>query len=92
FGTEAALVRQQMISGTHAIALALFGNLLPGDELLTVGLPYDTLLKVIGYNEKGMGTLKELGINFRYVDFDFENFDPQQVLRAVSNTTKIISI
>ena len=59
FGTEAALVRPQITCGTHALALALGANLLPGDELLSpVGGPYDTLEEVIGIRES-VGSLKD---------------------------------
>ena len=58
FGAEAALVRPQITCGTHALALALGANLLPGDELLSpVGGPYDTLEEVIGIRES-VGSLK----------------------------------
>ena len=92
FHTEDALMRQQIVSGTHAIALALMSNLLPGDELLAVGTPYDTLLKVIGHKKPTPGSLIELGVTYREVDFDFEKMDPQQVVRAISPQTKIITI
>lgn len=63
---EAAAVRVQFVSGTHAIACALFGVLRPGDELLAVaGAPYDTLEEVIGLRGTGQGSLKEFGINYR---------------------------
>lgn len=92
FGTEAALVRQQIVSGTHAISLALFGNLLPGDELLTVGLPYDTLQTVIGLQGNEPGNLKELGVNCRVVEIDFDNIDPQAVVAAIGPKTRMVSI
>lgn len=62
-GTEAALVRGQFVSGTHAIAAALFGVLRPGDHVLSVsGTPYDTLEEVIGLRGKGQGSLMDFGI------------------------------
>lgn len=65
-GAEAAAVRVQFVSGTHAIACALFGTLRPGDEMLSVaGPPYDTLEEVIGLREEGQGSLKEFGISYR---------------------------
>ncbi|ABG50733.1 Aluminium resistance [Trichodesmium erythraeum IMS101] len=65
-GAEAAAVRIQFVSGTHAIACALFGTLRPGDEMLSVvGPPYDTLEEVIGLREEGQGSLKEFGISYR---------------------------
>ena len=66
FGTEAALVRPQMINGTHALALALYGVLRPGDVILSVtGKPYDTLEEVIGLSgEADQGSLKDFGIRY----------------------------
>ena len=69
FGTEAALVRIQFVNGTHAITCALFGALKPGDVLVSaVGAPYDTLLGAIGVVDKGPGSLKDYGIEYRQVD------------------------
>jgi cystathionine beta-lyase family protein involved in aluminum resistance len=63
---EAAAVRVQFVSGTHAIASALYGILRPGDELLSVaGAPYDTLEEVIGVRGQGQGSLKDFGIDYR---------------------------
>ena len=63
---EAAAVRIQLMSGTHAIACALYGVLRPGDELLAVaGAPYDTLEEVIGLRGQGQGSLREFGITYR---------------------------
>ena len=63
FNTEAALVRPQIVCGTHALSIALASNLRPGDELLSIsGQPYDTLLEVIGIRES-KGSLKEYGIS-----------------------------
>jgi cystathionine beta-lyase family protein involved in aluminum resistance len=62
---EAAAVRLQFVSGTHAIAAALFGVLRPGDRLLALtGVPYDTLEEVIGVRGEGMGSLREFGIDY----------------------------
>ena len=68
FHGESALVRPQLISGTHALNIALSGNLRPGDELLSpVGKPYDTLEEVIGIRPS-CGSLAEYGITYRQVD------------------------
>ena len=68
FHTEAALVRPQITCGTHALAVALSANLLPGDELLSpVGAPYDTLEEVIGIRPSPC-SLKEYGVSYRQVD------------------------
>jgi cystathionine beta-lyase family protein involved in aluminum resistance len=92
FSTEAALVRQQIVSGTHAIYLALAGNLLPGDELLTLGLPYDTLQKALGFKEQREGTLVEQGIEVRAVEIDFNNPNPESIAAALKPHTKMVSI
>ncbi|KAI9131302.1 methionine gamma-lyase family protein [Acaryochloris sp. CCMEE 5410] len=68
-GAEAALVRVQFVSGTHAIAAALFGVLRPGDQMLSVaGAPYDTLEEVIGIRGEGQGSLKEFGVEYRQLE------------------------
>ena len=65
-GAEAAAVRVQFVSGTHAIASALYGVLRPGDELLSVvGSPYDTLEEVIGVRGQNQGSLAEFGVSYR---------------------------
>lgn len=65
FQTEAAAIRMQFVSGTHAIACALLGNLKPGDRLLTLsGAPYDTLEEVIGITGDAQGSLQSLGIAY----------------------------
>lgn len=65
FEAEAAAVRMQMVSGTHALACALFGNLLPGDRLVCLtGDPYDTLQEVIGISEQEPGCLQSLGVTY----------------------------
>ena len=69
FGTEDALVRIQFVNGTHAISCALFGALKAGDVLLSaVGAPYDTLLGVVGAVDKGHGSLKDYGVEYRQVE------------------------
>ena len=68
FHGEDALVRPQLISGTHALTVALWGSLRPGDEILSpVGKPYDTLEEVIGIRDAA-GSLKEFGVSYRQVD------------------------
>ncbi len=70
FGCEDALIRYNFMSGTHAIATALFGVLRPGDEMVCLtGTPYDTLHGVIGLNgETGCGSLKDFGIHYRQLE------------------------
>lgn len=70
-GTEAALVRGQFVSGTHAIAVALFGVLRPGDHIISVnGDPYDTLEEVIGLRGHGQGSLIDFGIQYSSIPLD----------------------
>lgn len=71
FHCESALVRPHFVNGTHAIGAALFGNLRPGDTMLSVcGTPYDTLHNIIGIGKnKYIGSLKEYNINYRQIDF-----------------------
>ena len=74
FRAEDALVRIQFVNGTHAITCALFGVLRPGDVLVSaVGAPYDTLLGVIGVVDKGPGSLKDYGVEYRQVDLTPED-------------------
>ncbi|MDR1703784.1 MAG: methionine gamma-lyase family protein [Clostridiales bacterium] len=92
FGTEAALVRPQIISGTHAIATALFGNLRPGDELLSVtGRPYDTLLKVIGVSP-ATGSLMEHGIGYKEAPLTDGGIDYEAVKSLITPRVKIAAI
>lgn len=93
FHTEAALVRPNLISGTHALHIALSGNLRPGDELLSpVGKPYDTLEEVIGIRES-TGSLKEYGVVYRQVDLLPDgSFDYPGIERALNEKTKLVTI
>ena len=84
FGTEAALVRIQFVNGTHAIACALFGALKAGDVLVSaVGAPYDTLLGVVGAVDKGHGSLKDYGVEYRQVELVDDAPDREGLARAV---------
>lgn len=93
FSCEDSLVRPQMISGTHAITAAFFGNLRPGDELLSpCGRPYDTLLGVIGLNEKS-GSLKEYGITYTEVPLNEDgSFNFTLIEKSVNVRTKMATI
>ncbi len=93
FRTESGLVRPQLTCGTHALAVALAGNLRPGDELLSpVGLPYDTLQGVIGIR-KEKGCLTEYGITYRQVDLLPEDkFDYDGIEKAITEKTKLVTI
>ncbi len=93
FGTEDALVRPQIISGTHAITLALQANLQHGDELLYItGDPYDTLLEVIGINGNEIGSLLEQGVHYQKVDLKNGEIDLAGVESAISSRTKVVAI
>ncbi len=86
FGTEAALVRIQFVNGTHAITCALFGALKAGDVLVSaVGAPYDTLLGSIGVVDKGPGSLKDYGVEYRQVDLVNDSPDLEGMERAVAD-------
>ena len=93
FHGESALVRPQLISGTHALHVALSGNLRPGDELLSpVGKPYDTLEEVIGIRES-VGSLKEYGVVYRQVDLlEDGSFDYPAIEKAINEKTKLVTI
>ncbi|WP_445174710.1 aminotransferase class I/II-fold pyridoxal phosphate-dependent enzyme [Microcoleus sp.] len=93
-GAEAAAVRVQFVSGTHAIACALFGILRPGDEMLAVaGSPYDTLEEVIGLRGQGQGSLLEFGISYRELPLTREgSLDWQALSSTISAKTRLVFI
>ncbi len=94
FKAEAALVRHQIVAGTHALAVCLFGNLRPGDQLLSItGKPYDTLEEVIGIRGEGAGSLKEFGVDYRQVELlDDGSIDTEAVRKAVNEKTTMVLI
>ncbi|WP_232700086.1 methionine gamma-lyase family protein [Brevibacillus daliensis] len=94
FGGEAALVRPHIISGTHAIAISLFGILRPGDHLLYItGKPYDTLEEVVGVRGEGQGSLRDYGIGYDYVPLTADGqIDQEAVRAAIRPETKMIGI
>lgn len=93
FKTEEALVRPQITCGTHALTVALSGNLRPGDEILSpVGKPYDTLEEVIGIRES-RGSLAEYGITYSQVDLkDGKSFDYDAIKAAINDRTRLVTI
>ena len=93
-GAEAAAVRVQFVSGTHAIACALFGVLRPGDEMLAVaGAPYDTLEEVIGLRGHQQGSLAEFGIHYRQLDLTITGeIDWQTLAHAIKSETRLVLI
>ena len=94
FKAEDALVRHQIVAGTHALAVCLFGNLRPGDELLSVtGKPYDTLEEVIGIRGEGSGSLKDFGIGYRQVELlEDGSIDLKSVQEAINEKTAMVLI
>lgn len=93
FGTEDALVRQQITCGTHALYLALSATLRPGDEIFSpVGKVYDTLEGVIGIRES-KGSLAEFGITFNKADLlPNGDFDYEAIKAGINERTKLIEI
>lgn len=93
FHAEDALVRPQLMSGTHALTVALAGNLRPGDEILSpVGKPYDTLEGVIGITPSN-GSLAEYGITYKQVDLlPGGEFDWEGIKNAINPKTKLATI
>lgn len=93
FHTEDALVRNQFISGTHAITVALFANLRPGDILLSIsGKPYDTLDSIIGFNDNP-SSLKSYGIKYEQIDLIDDDFDIDAIKkRLAKKDVKMIEI
>ena len=95
FGCEAALVRQQITCGTHAIAIGLFGLLRTGDTMLCVtGTPYDTIQPVIGIDGKGkgMGSIADYGINYRQVDLKNQKPDIPAIIEALDESITMVYI
>lgn len=92
FKAEDALVRHNFVAGTHAIAVAMGGNLRPGDELLSVsGKPYDTLEEVIGIRGTGSGSLKEFGITYNQVELKKDgSLDLEGIAKSIHAKTKMI--
>ena len=94
FGAEDALVRPQFASGTHALALMLFGLLLPGDQLIcATGKPYDTLETAIGISGDSKMSLKMRNVSYRQVELlEDGSIDVKGVIDAVCTNTKVIHL
>lgn len=92
FGCEDALVRHNIISGTHAISTALFAVLRPGDVLLAAtGKPYDTLEEVIGIGGKtGDGSLADFGVEYRQLELKENRIDLEALAEAVDDGVKAV--
>ncbi|NDD68090.1 MAG: aminotransferase class I/II-fold pyridoxal phosphate-dependent enzyme [Synechococcaceae bacterium WB9_4xC_028] len=93
-GADKAAVRLQFVSGTHAIAAALFGVLRPGDRMLAItGRPYDTLEEVIGLRGAGQGSLAEFGVRYDERDLKADgSVDLQALDEALEQPTRLILI
>ncbi|MCW6037861.1 methionine gamma-lyase family protein [Spirulina subsalsa FACHB-351] len=93
-GAQGAAVRLQFVSGTHAIACALFGVLRPGDEMLAVaGAPYDTLEEVIGLRGTAQGSLGEFGIDYRQLELTPQGeIDWPKLQHSVQEKTRLVLI
>ena len=93
FGAESALVRPQIACGTHALSVALSGNLRPGDELFSpVGKPYDTLEEVIGIRPS-RGSLREYGVSYSQTELlEDGSFDYPAIKKAINDKTKMATI
>ena len=91
--SEDALVRNQFISGSHALSVALFSYLRPGDIMLSItGLPYDTLHEVIGIKENS-SSLKSFNIKYEQIDLIEDDFDIQKIVDYLNNNkVKLIEI
>ena len=95
FKAENALVRTQLISGTHALTITLFALLRPNDTLLSItGEPYDTLQTVIGIGkDKSKSSLKSYGINYEQIDLVNDEFDVKRITERLSkNDIKVVEI
>ncbi len=88
FHAEDSLIRQQIVSGTHSITLALFAMLLSGDHMVIYGDPYDTLFKVLGTSKEDVGSLTELGITYQIHPFGEKN----TLKDAIREDTKVFYI
>ena len=93
FGAEDALVRSQFISGSHALTVALFAYLRPGDTMLSIsGLPYDTLHEVIGIVPND-SSLKSFGVNYEQIDLINDDFDFEKIEERLNKSKiKLIEI
>lgn len=94
FGAELALIRPNIIAGTHAIASCLYGVLRPGDEFIYLtGKPYDTLHPIIGEKQDGSGSLRDLNIHYKEIPLTAGNeIDWNGFLRVLSPQTKMVCI
>lgn len=93
FHTEAALVRSQFVSGTHALAVALLGVLRAGDEMIAAtGTPYDTMQTIIGSPVKTPGSLVDLGVIYKEIPMHDDKPDLEAICSAITDKTRLIHI
>jgi cystathionine beta-lyase family protein involved in aluminum resistance len=93
FHTEAALVRSQFVSGTHALAVAMLGNLKAGDEVVGLtGTPYDTMATVIGYPKVTPGSLQDIGVKYTNIPLKGSALALDEISKAVTSKTKMVHI
>ena len=93
FHTEAAIVRPQIVSGTHTLSLAMFGVLRPGDELLYAsGAPYDSLEEVIGLRGDGACSLKEMNVSYGQVEMKEGKLDLPAIRAAMKPNTRMVAV
>lgn len=93
FNAQDALVRPQIVSGTHAISICLYGILRPGDEILSItGPPYDTIRTIIDGDGNNHGTLKDYGVKYNQVNLCTEGIDIVKVIEALKKETKMVYI
>lgn len=93
FRAEKALVRSNLVSGTHAIATVLFGLMRPSEKMVSVsGEPYDTLQTVIGRDQSDEGTLCELGVRYESVPLKDNGFDAHAISQTVDANTRLVLI
>ncbi len=93
FHTEAALVRSQFVSGTHALAVALLGVLRAGDEMIaSTGTPYDTMQTIIGSPVKTPGSLVDLGVIYKEIPMQDDKPDLEAICSAITDKTRLIHI
>lgn len=91
FRAESAIVSPLIVSGTHALTIALYGLLRPGDEMLAVsGAPYDTLKEVILGEDNG--SLKDFGVSYRQVDLVNGAFDYDAIRNSINDKTKLVFV
>lgn len=93
FRTEAALIRSQFVSGTHALAVALLGNLRAGDEMIAAtGTPYDTMQTVIGTPTPVPASLCDIGVIYKEIPMAGSKPDIKKLTVSISDSTKLVHI